>query len=384
VRIALCAGLSLARFSALAVRASALAVQASALAAQAVVVMGCSSSGTLPTASADGGDDSSPLTIQPAMASCEDSNCISGTASIDGFSAMWKDPNHPGSWSVSLYDNYPSGDAKPFGSPQYVASDAGSAVEGVWAFNGLDGGSHYYVRAAVVFGGLAGDGGSVLAVTAVVGPLAVGASNVPVVVRPLQATVLESQLVGGTMQLDWVLAHLFDPSTGAPLTDASVSVLVGDASVSMPPVPPGGTLGPAYLVQFAQPPAAQPTYVVTANGAAFDGGISATLVASTHTFDAAPPAVDAGRDGLAVSWQADPQSDYEVVDLFAAAGDGGWVSTPVFTSPRSLPPDQTSEQIPALDAGSYLVNVSYTNANCLPDAGCVQAATVGATTLTVN
>jgi hypothetical protein len=186
------------------------------------------------------------------------------------------------------------------------------------------------------------------------------------------------------MHLDWVLASLLDPATGAPITDASVSVGVGDASVTMPALD-GGTLAPAYFVQFGSPPQAQPTYVVTANSAAFDAGsISATLVASIDTIDAAPPVVDAGNAGLTVSWQEDPQADYEVVDLFAAMGDAGWVSTPVFTSPAGLPPDQTSEQVPALDAGSYLVNVSYTKANCVPDAGCVQAATVAATTVTIN
>jgi hypothetical protein len=317
------------------------------------------------------------------MATCTSANCISGTASIDGFQATWMDTMHPGSWSVSLFSTYPSGDSKPVG-PQFVAGDSGT--EGTWAFNDLQPGSTYYVRAAVVFGGMTDDAGNALAATAVVGPLALGASNVPVIVRPLQATVLQSQLVGGTAQIDWVLARLFDPGTGAPLTSgASVSVLVGDASVPLPLASSDAGLGPAYFLDFAQPPAAQPTYVVTATGPAFDGGISATLVASTSSFDAAAPVVDASSDGFVISWQSEPQVDYETVSLFASAGpDAGWVSTPAFTSPRPDPPAQTTENVPTVDAGSYLVNVAYVNANCVPDAGCVQSSTVAAAIVNLN
>ncbi len=141
-----------------------------------------------------------------------------------------------------------------------------------------------------------------------------------------------------------------------------------------------------YYAAFSQPPAAQPTYTVTASHPAFgDAGLSVGLVADTPSFDGTITSPDGGAapSPVTVSWTAQPQADFELVELYAAQ-DGGSASAPAFVSPQPNAADETSESV-GVDGGTYLVNVAYTKANCPADAGgCVQAAAVAATTVTVH
>jgi hypothetical protein len=359
---------------------------------------GCPASGTLPPSAASGdagqggeGGQGGGVALEPQpdtwVCAADDGGpgaCISGTAeltpALDRLFTTSYDPQHPGSWQVTLFGVYPTGSAQPL-STRLVARD------GTWAFDrlGADGGapwSHYYVQAAVVFSGKAGRP----PVSAVVGPLSGGASNVAIVVRPLQVTVLESRLAGGSMQLDWVLARLFDPTTGVEITGgAQVSVTAGGTATALAPTMLGAA-GQVYFVQFAQPPAAQPGYTVTASHPSFgDAGLTAQLVADPPAFDGTITGIDAGSGGgVTVTWTAEPQADYELAGLYASTGDGGWASAPSFLSPRPDPPGQTSETFAGVEAGTYLVNVAYTKASCPADAGgCVQASTVAVATVTV-
>jgi hypothetical protein len=227
-------------------------------------------------------------------------------------------------------------------------------------------------------------------VSTVVGPLTAPTFNVDITLRPIQATASESRQAGGNMQLDWVLARLFDPATGSEITSgAQAAVTVGgSAGVTTPlAVTALGSAGQHYYVAFSQPPAAQPTYVVTASHPAFgDAGLSLGLVADPPAFDGTITFPDGGTASspVTVTWTAEPLADFEAVALYAVQ-DGGLASAPAFVSPQPNPPDQTSETVGAVEAGTYLVNVAYTKANCPADAGsCVQAAAVAATTVTVR
>lgn len=344
----------------------------------------------MPTAGVDAGPlvgaGDAGLVVQPQTTTCGGApDCISGKAVIDPlFSARCPSAACP-SWQVALFRVYPVGAEQP------VATEL-VAMDGTWAFSGVDADagspwSHYYVQAAAVFASDAGQN----VVSTVVGPLTAPDLDVDITLRPIQATAYESRLTGGSTGLDWVLARLFDPATGSEITSgAQVAVTVGGSATPLAFTSLGPS-GQAYYASFAQPPAAQPSYAVTASHPAFgDAGLSLRLVADPPSFDGTITSPDGGStDGgvaspLTVTWTAQPQADYEVVELYAAQ-DGGWASAPAFVSPRPNPPDRTSESTGALDAGTYLVNVGYTKASCPADAGaCVQAAAVAATTVTVH
>ena len=349
---------------------------------------GCPSSGTVAPPDATAGDggpsgfdtDAAGKAFQPQTSACEGGVCVSGTAALDPLFvprcvSPWQVCM---TWQVALFSVYPAGSQPPLAS-ELVAMD------GTWAFGGLDAaalGSHYYVQAVALFDTDAGPSTA----TAVAGPFGTPASGVSLVVRPLQVTAYESRLAGGTMQLDWVLVRLFDPATGSPITSgAQVAITVGGATTQL--VPTSGASGSVYYVAFAQPPAAQGTYTVTASHPAFGHApLSAQLVADPPTFDGAITSLDGGaqKAPLTVSWTAQAQADYEIVELYSAQ-DGGWATPPVFTSPAPNPPDRTSEMTGPLEAGTYLVNVAYAKASCPADAGgCVQSNSVAAGTVTVS
>jgi hypothetical protein len=189
------------------------------------------------------------------------------------------------------------------------------------------------------------------------------------------------------MALDWVIARLFDPVSGAEITSgATVTLSNGDASTPLAPTLLAPDPTPVWFAALAQP--AQPTYTVTAQHPAFvgfDGGIVLQLVADPPAFDGTITSAEAGANGAVnVVWSAEPQAGYEMVEVYPETADGGVVGTTVFASPSPDPPGQTSETTGPLEAGTYLVNVAYTRANCPSYAGgCVQAAAVAATRTTV-
>jgi hypothetical protein len=351
---------------------------------------GCPTSGTVPPSDASTTDDSSNVlvpeldgaAVQPVTSTgCTDpAHCISGVAALDPLFAPICISPQCTTWQVNLFDTYPVGNVQPTGQPVLVAQD------GTWAFPGVgaDGGASagYYVQAAAVF---AQEDGGQSVVTSVVGPLVASAANVAINVGPVQAVAYEARAAGGTMLLDWVLARLFDPSTGAPITSgADVSVGVEAGALPLAPTVMGAST--VYYAAFPQPPGAMPEYTVTASHPAFgDAGIAVQLFADPPSFDGMITTADGGANGqLTIGWTLEPQADFELVEVYPPTGDGGWASTPAYASPSPDPPGQTSEVTSALDAGTYLVNVAYTRANCAVDAGCVQASTVAATTTVVR
>jgi hypothetical protein len=349
---------------------------------------GCPTSGTvpLPDASADdaslgivtegdGGSAQQPLTTPP----CADmAHCISGTAALDPSFLPGSGCLSPqcDAWQVDLFAQYPAAGVQPIAPPALVAASDGSwAFDGVGADGGPQGG--YYVKATARFVFAAGKS----VVSSVVGPLTLPATSLSLTVGPLQAVAYEARRSGGSMFLDWALAHLYDPSTGEEITsDASVTIsgAADGGTLALQPTTVGSST--YYYAAFAQPPPAQPTYTITASHPAFgDAGVAVVIVAAPPSFDGTITSIDAGSSGITVAWTPEPQASYEIVDLYAATADGGWNATPAYQSPTLDPPSRTSETTPPLEAGTYLVNVAYTVANCSADAGgCVQASTVAA------
>ncbi len=347
---------------------------------------GCPTSGTVPIPDAsaddatvglvtegDGGTAQQPLTTPLCV---DTAHCISGTATLDPLFVPGCLSPQCNAWQVDLFGQYPAAGVQPIAPPALIAYD------GTWAFDGLgaDGGAQggYYVKATARF--VYDDGGQSV-VSSVAGPLTLPATSLSLTVGPLQGVAYEARAVGGAMLLDWALAHLYDPSTGEEITS--------DASVTLSGAADGGTLelqpttvgsSTYYYAAFPNPPPAQPTYTLTASHPAFgDAGVAVVLVATPPSFDGMITSVDAGATGITVAWTAEPQASYEIVDLYAATSDGGWNATPAYQSPSLDPPSKTSETTGPLEAGTYLVNVAYTVANCSADAGgCVQASTVSA------
>lgn len=282
----------------------------------------------------------------------------------------------------------------PFGTEEPLASQAVGG-DGTWLFGGfldagadagLDPWAHYFVRIEADFDVDGGPTGS--AVSAIAGPLSVPSSGpIAVNVPPIELSVLEARASGGAMQLQSVVAHVFDPARGGEIKGtATVTITVGGAPV---PVPWSGGDGgvDAYSLQFAQPPPAQPTYTVTVASPEF-GQAPATfqLVAAEPAFDGAIVSPDGGAPvpaghSLPVVWTAQPQADYEVVQIFTSSALAS-----VFISPEPVAPDEVEETVEAgLPQGSYLLDVSYSKTNCPTTAdGCVQANTVAAVNLTAN
>ncbi len=93
-------------------------------------------------------------------------------------------------------------------------------------------------------------------------------------IGPIFASVVESSGGdGGGQQIDQVSARVFDPLTGNEVSDAAVSIVLGDASVSL-----GWDTDadiPSYSATFGPGTLGQATYTVTASS--WDG--AAQLVA---------------------------------------------------------------------------------------------------------
>src|ERR1019366_3302353 len=134
------------------------------------------------------------------------------------------------------------------------------AQDGTWAFSSLDPWQHYYLEVQAAFG-------QSMNAANFVGPLAVPESGTPIAVqlKPAQISVFEQSAPGAPLQLQSALAYLFDPSTGAPLQGATVSISVGATSVPMPWTNVTGT-DYGYYASFSTPTPAQAAYTITVAG----------------------------------------------------------------------------------------------------------------------
>jgi hypothetical protein len=290
--------------------------------------------------------------------------------------------------------------AAPLGQ-QPIAQELLSA-DGTWSFDTstLAPGpewSHYYVQIAAQFG-LAGT------VTRVIGPLSVSSMGGPATVRlqPAHVEVLESRAAeGGSMQFRSASAHVFDPTTGAEITDGSATVAIGVGATFIPM--PWDANAMAYDVTPSPSLDAQPAYSVTLSHPTL-GPTPTTLelVADLTALNGAitSPAAGTVVDGgpIEVAWQPETAADFVQVDIFqptdARVGDGGfgdaapdWDPNPVYASPTPDDANATQEIVPAgtlAQSGPALINVIYTFATCPATAdGCVYSGTVVAETITV-
>ncbi len=340
------------------------------------LALGCSTSPAA-TAPADagggpsGGDDGGV----PATESCSGdvSTCIGGTFSTSGFTVGLAGAH------VELRRVY------PYGNPEPLALTP-VALDGTYAFNGLAAWGHYYVRAVGKFTPPSGP----VSIDTVVGPIAIPSTGpTALVLKPVEIELLESTTTQQPLSLEWASAHVFDPASGAELTDAAVTLVAGSQQISMPY---GANIegGQSYFVQPSSAVAAAATYTVQATSPSFSGTSTWQLVAAPPSYQAAMIAPAAGATvavghPLAVSWQPEPASDYAFVELFQQAGSS-YASR--YASPVADGPDVTQETVPGADlaqAGSYLLNVQVSRASCPATAdGCVYGASITGGPLTVQ
>jgi hypothetical protein len=295
---------------------------------------------------------------------------------------------------ADLFTDVPLG-GQPLAQEEVVGADGTWAFD-TSAFEPSPGWSHFYVEIFAQFG-------VVGTVTRTVGPLTTPSSASPVVVNlnPVHLEAIESRIVGGgAMQFRYASAHVFDPGTGAEITDgtAIVAITVGGSSLPMP-------WDVGAMVYDVEPSAtldAPPTYQVTVIHPAFGSQPAVwQLVANTTTLDGgitAPPAgalVDTAGP-LEIDWDPAPAVDYVQVDIFGQAGadagasDAGvtWAPAALYSSPTPETGSVGREIVPAgtfTQPGVALINVVYSYATCPGMAdGCVYSGTVAAETITLG
>jgi len=332
-----------------------------------LAVAGCSSTTTAPA-----------LPGVPSTEACsgDAGACIFGTAAAVGFAGSPV-------LTVNLYRVFPSGSFQLV-QQQLVASQL-VAADGTWAFSDREAWGHYYVQLVAAVQASASAAPS--QASTLVGPLTAPSAKAQALqIGPVFATVLQSNGTGGAQQINEVYVQVYDAVTGDMVSDASVSMALGDASLSLA-WDPGADI-PAYRATFDAGTPAQPSYTVSSSS--WDG--VALLVAPDPPPLGAITSPQAGasvaEDGgaLAVDWVPEPSADFEVVELFGQS-DGGWA--PVYASPSAIPPDVSntgalSSEGVDLDSGAYLVNVAYVRANCVATgAGCVQAGSIATEPFTV-
>ena len=372
----------------------------------AVPLVGCSSQTMTSTdAGATGATDatadtSSGLDLEtaPDMHACtgDPSQCLFGSAEVfAGDAAAAQFAVTPTGLKVVLFRQFPATGIRPV-DQQLVARNH------TWAFSGLDAWAHYYVE---LDPGFASGVGISKTVATVVGPLAVPGAGAPVDVRvkPVQLDVFEASSGGASNQLEGATARLAEVMGGS----STVSLLVGNSEQTMP----YDLAAQAYTVTFAQPPvlAAQPTYRITSSSPSASTA-NWQLVADPPTFTGTitqppPGAVLPAGEAICVTWTQEP-ADYVAVELFKRDSRGSWIS--IYNSSPPEPADvpatsscdgggasagATALTIPGVLedggvgtlAGSYLLNVSFTKANCPATAdGCVHSSTVANELFTVQ
>ncbi len=350
---------------------------------------GCSSgASTTPDVLMGDGAASQTLSALCSLDASDGTSCLTGSCVTAAFSAPAT------AVSVGLFAAVPLGQ-------EPIAQELLGA-DGTWSFDTsmLAPGpqwSHYYVEISAQFG-LAGT------LTRVIGPLSVSSVGGPATVRlqPAHVEVLESRAAeGGSMQFRSASAHVFDPKTGAEITDGTAVVAIGVGATSVPM--PWDANAKAYDVTSSPSLDAQPTYSMTLlHPALGPTPITLELVADLTTLNGAitSPAADAIVDAgpIEIAWQPETAADFVQVDIFqptdAQAGDGGvgdaapdWDPNPVYASPTADDANATVEVVPAgtlTQWGPALINVVYTLATCPATAdGCVYSGTVFAETINV-
>jgi hypothetical protein len=349
----------------------------------AIATLAACSASSAPDAS-DAGDAGSagdaPSAIDsgiPLTSACagDVSHCLSGTFTTKAFSAI------PGKLEVSLYRVFPSGAIAPIQTTPL-------AEDGTFAFSGLDAWAHYYVQGTAGFG----TRNAAYAVAALAGPFTVptaSASPIALALSPVSYEVLETG-PGPTRLLQWVSARAFDPSTGAELTDATVSFVAGGVTTPLS-YTTNAAGSKSYFVALASPaPLAMPAQITASHASLGASPLSIDIVTSFASFT--PITIASPLDGavvpanqpLVVSWAAQPLADYVLVALFVKQS-GAFVGK--YQSPSAIAPDTTTATIPAsaFAAGSYLLNVNGAQSLCEEDGrGCAYALDAAQANLTAQ
>jgi hypothetical protein len=344
--------------------------RAALLAAVAVGVPACSSSSaddSVPDGgspdSGGGGADALPPPMQTAACTGDPTACISGTLALKDFSGSFS------AAKVELYRVFPYGQVQPV---QTMAL----ADDGTYAFSGVAPWTHYYVQGVVRFG----TGSTAHAVAAVVGPLVAPvtpASPVAIAVKPVFIEALQQRQPDGTTALSWASTHVYDPSSGAELSDATVNLVANGQTYPMPFTQNvAGTQ--SYFVNLPIGVAGGTSFQIAVTEPKLNGGmpLSWNLVGQPATFTGAitsPTGSVPINTPVTVTWQAQPLAAYTITELFLAPLMG--TPTQTYISAGAVAPDVTQETIPASSlttAGAYLLNVEYSTATCPASAdGCV-------------
>jgi hypothetical protein len=361
----------------------------------AVAIVACGSQDTNTIADGGGTDattdtfaslDALPL-LDSQTCSGDASQCLFGNAQVlpsDAAAAQFGVT--PASLRARLFRQFPSTGISPT-DQQIVGRDHS------WAFSGLDAWAHYYVEFDP---GFPEDAGVTETVATVIGPLAVpgAGASINVSVKPVQLNVFEASSQGATNQLEGATARLVEATDGT----SSVSLLVGGNERAMMYDPAAH----AYTVEFMQTPstplpAAQPTYRITSSASGSPDEWQLVADAPTFTGTITQPSAGAilpAGGAICVAWSREP-ADYVTVELFKRDTSNSWVSVYNSSLPKlaDVAPTSscdgggaTAETIPGtLGAGSYLLNVSFTKANCPATAdGCVHSSTVANELFTVQ
>jgi hypothetical protein len=281
--------------------------------------------------------------------------------------------------TVELFRVYPTANAKPLAT-SFVAKD------GTFAFNNVVEWSHYYVRA---YG--AAPGASVSTYT-LVGPIVApntDATTYAIKLRPVVLEILQEKDPGAATLLQWASAHLYDPTTGSPITNATVTLNANGTNV---PMPYGQNLGGDMSFFATVPTGTQggTSFTITTMASAIGASPQTwNLTGAPLTFDATLTSPTDGttiatNTALTVAWPAEPTTSYTSAELFQQVG--GNFESIYQTDP--IDPGMTSIVIPQTQfsiAGSYLLNVLFTTPTCPVTAdGCVYNASTAIAQLTVG
>jgi hypothetical protein len=332
----------------------------------------CGSSGPNVGGPDGGAQDGSYVVPNTESCTGAKTTCLFGTVSIRDFQAQ------PVASEVTLYKVFPHGNPS--------VSTVPLARDGTFAFSDVPAWGHYYIHAQATFG----TGSSARSVASIVGSFTVPGDNAPIAIsiHPVYLEILQQTAAGMPNSLAWASAHLYDPTTAAELSDATVALAVSGKTYPMPyTTNANGTM--SFYATFPAGTTGGTSFKMTTLASAFGSTpLSWTLVGEPATFQGAilsPTSTASANEPLQVTWQAVPSASYSVTELFEQKGTGFETT---YISPETNAPNVTTETIPATalpSTGAYLLNESYANATCPASAdGCVYNVSTAAVNLTVN
>jgi hypothetical protein len=310
----------------------------------------------------------------PGNCAGDSAHCLSGTLSSKQFASSYA------AAKVQLHHGFPYDGATPL---QEVTVDQAGHFE----IGSIPEGTRYYLQGIARFS----VGGSERAVARVVGPLSIPntAGDPTVWILPVTVEAFQAR-ANGTTSLSWGSAHVYDPATAAPLTDADVTFAVGAQSWPMPYGPnlSGAT---SYFVQLPKGTPGATSLSIRVHHPSL--GAETLLFGLTGELPTSDASLTAPADGaslpsnqdVAVSWPPSPESALAVVELFSSQA-GVLISR--YQSSPPLGPDVVSAIIPGnalKDPSLYVLNLQLAKLTCPSSSdGCVYNASIATANLTVK